>query len=77
LVALPLDNVKALADFVLKQFGRIDMWINNAGIQVAPSHIEDVDVQKLYRLFDINFSIGATWRLFTILKLRFADILRT
>ncbi len=49
------DEVKALADHVLQQFGRIDMWINNAGIQIAPGNVEDVDIQKLRRLFDINF----------------------
>src|SRR4051794_27309997 len=44
------DEVKALADHTLKQFGRIDMWVNNAGIQIAPSNVEDIDVQKLHRL---------------------------
>ncbi len=49
------NNVKALAGYTVNKFGRIDMWINNAGIQIAPSNIEDVDIQKLYKLFEINF----------------------
>lgn len=49
------NEIQALAGHVVKQFGRIDMWINNAGIQIAPSNVEDVDVQKLHKLFDINF----------------------
>lgn len=49
------DEVQALVDHAVKQFGRIDMFVNNAGIQIAPSNIEDVDVEKLHRLFAINF----------------------
>jgi NAD(P)-dependent dehydrogenase (short-subunit alcohol dehydrogenase family) len=49
------DHVKALADYAVKQHGRIDVWINNAGVQIAPSAVEDVDLTKLHNLFDINF----------------------
>jgi NAD(P)-dependent dehydrogenase (short-subunit alcohol dehydrogenase family) len=49
------DEVKALADYVTNKFGRIDVWVNNAGIQIAPSNVEDVDLQKLHTLFEINF----------------------
>lgn len=49
------DEVQTLADHAMHKFGRIDVWVNNAGIQIAPSKIEDVDLQKLHALFDINF----------------------
>lgn len=49
------DNLADLGKYVSEKYGRIDIWINNAGIQIAPSLIEDVDVAKLKRLFDINF----------------------
>lgn len=49
------DELKNLANRVVKQFGRIDMWINNAGVQIAPSNLEEVDLQKLHKLFDVNF----------------------
>lgn len=49
------DDVKALVDYVTKLFEVIDIWVNNAGIQIAPSRVEDVNVSKLHQLFDVNF----------------------
>jgi NAD(P)-dependent dehydrogenase (short-subunit alcohol dehydrogenase family) len=49
------DEVNALANHAINKFGRIDMWINNAGVQIAPSNVEDVDLQKLHKLFEVNF----------------------
>jgi NAD(P)-dependent dehydrogenase (short-subunit alcohol dehydrogenase family) len=53
-VSKPEDLIN-LGKYVFDKYGQIDIWINNAGIQIAPSLIEDVDVAKLKRLFDINF----------------------
>lgn len=44
-----------LGKYVFEKYGRINIWINNAGIQIAPSLIEDVDINKLKNLFDVNF----------------------
>lgn len=49
------EEVRALADHVTKKYGRLDVWINNAGIQIAPSSIESVRVDKLRELFEVNF----------------------
>src|SRR3989344_1377243 len=49
------DNVKKLSEYVFEKYGTIDFWINNAGIQIAPSFVEDVDIKKLHNLFEINF----------------------
>lgn len=49
------EDLSNLAGYVNDKYGRIDIWINNAGIQIAPSLIEDVDIVKLKHLFDINF----------------------
>lgn len=49
------DNVKKLGEYALEKYGKIDFWINNAGIQIAPSFVEDVDIKKLHNLFEINF----------------------
>lgn len=49
------DDLMSLGKYTNEKYGRIDIWINNAGIQIAPSLIEDVDLAKLKRLFDINF----------------------
>jgi len=49
------EDVKKIGDFVLEKYKKIDFWINNAGIQIAPSKFEDVDIKKLHNLFEINF----------------------
>jgi NAD(P)-dependent dehydrogenase (short-subunit alcohol dehydrogenase family) len=49
------DDQKMVAEKVLANFNRIDVWVNNAGVQIAPSNIEEVDIAKLRKLFDINF----------------------
>jgi len=41
--------------FAVNKYGAIDIWINNAGIQIAPSRTEKVDMEKLRRLFEVNF----------------------
>jgi NAD(P)-dependent dehydrogenase (short-subunit alcohol dehydrogenase family) len=53
--ASSFDNCVSLVDYVQQKYSRIDVWINNAGIQIAPSQLEDVDVEKLHRLFSINY----------------------
>ncbi|MBI2278543.1 MAG: SDR family oxidoreductase [Candidatus Brennerbacteria bacterium] len=50
-----IDEVKELAKYVLEKYAAIDIWINNAGVQIAPSLVENADVQKVRRLFDVNF----------------------
>ena len=37
------------------KYHQIDIWLNNAGIQIAPSLVEDVNIKKLHYLFDVNF----------------------
>jgi len=49
------ENVKKLGEYVVGKYGKIDWWINNAGIQIAPSLVEEVDIKKLRYLFDVNF----------------------
>ncbi len=49
------DDLAKLADYVRQKYGQVDIWVNNAGIQIAPSNIEDVEVEKLQNLFAINF----------------------
>lgn len=53
-VSQPKDLL-SLAEYTVEKYGRIDIWINNAGIQIAPSLAEDVGIEKLKRLFEINF----------------------
>ncbi len=49
------EDLTNLAKYVNDKYGQIDVWINNAGIQIAPSLIENIDIVKLRRLFDVNF----------------------
>jgi NAD(P)-dependent dehydrogenase (short-subunit alcohol dehydrogenase family) len=49
------EATSSLADYVMDKYGRIDVWLNNAGIQIAPSNAEDIEINKLHRLFDVNF----------------------
>lgn len=49
------EDVRKLGEYVFEKYGVIDIWINNAGVQIAPSVVEDVDIQKLHHLFDVNF----------------------
>lgn len=49
------EDLSNLGRYVFEKYGAIDVWINNAGIQIAPSLVEDVDLIKLKHLFDVNF----------------------
>ncbi len=53
--AASFKETNAVSTYVKDTFGRIDVWVNNAGIQIAPSNEEDVDIEKLHKLFEINF----------------------
>lgn len=48
------EDVKKLGEYIIKKYGKIDIWINNAGIQIAPSFVENIDIKKLRLLFEIN-----------------------
>lgn len=48
------DQVDALAQAAAGRFGRIDIWVNNAGYGLNDS-IEKTDMTELRRMFDTNF----------------------
>jgi uncharacterized protein len=39
---------------VILQFGHVDIWVNNAGVWMPPVAIENVDMEKARKLFEIN-----------------------
>lgn len=47
-------NMNMFAQSAVEQFGRIDIWINNAGIWLPKAPLQDVDMQKAHDLFDVN-----------------------
>ena len=46
--------VRGLAQHVVSEFGRIDTWVNNAGVSVY-GRIEDVSLEDARRLFETNY----------------------
>jgi len=48
------DDMRHVAHTAVERFGRIDTWINNAGVSIF-GRIEDVTMEDQRRLFDTNF----------------------
>lgn len=48
------NEVAALAQKTISQFGKIDIWINNAGVWMPKSSFEDLDMKKVHDLFEVN-----------------------
>lgn len=46
--------VEALKDVALDRFGRIDTWVNNAGLSVY-GKLTETDLLEARRVFDVNF----------------------
>jgi short-subunit dehydrogenase len=47
------DQVDAVAQAALQKFGRIDIWVNNAGFGLSDA-IEKMDMGQLRQMFDTN-----------------------
>lgn len=48
-------QVQNLASKAIEKFGRIDIWINNAGIWVPHSPVLEQDIKKLREMIEVNF----------------------
>lgn len=48
------DDIMKIRDKTLEAFGRIDTWVNNAGVAIYGS-LFDYDLEEEKKLFDINF----------------------
>lgn len=46
--------VRQLADAAIREFGRIDTWVNNAGVSIY-GLLEEVSIADARRLFDTNY----------------------
>lgn len=47
-------QVEQVAQAAIERFGRIDTWVNNAGLGIH-GRLDEVDVEDGKRLFDVNF----------------------
>lgn len=48
------EDLTNLAEQTLQQYGRLDIWINNAGIWAPHDFVENFDMQKIKKIFDVN-----------------------
>ncbi len=57
------SDCRALIDFTVNEFGRLDILINNAGITrlIAHNDIESADVSVWKEIFDVN--VFGTWQM--------------
>ena len=49
------EEVKKLAEETAKKFGRIDIWINNAGVGNHHTAIEDQEPARVHQMMEVNF----------------------
>ncbi len=47
-------EVKRLADEIVKKFGQIDIWINNAGIWLPRMSVQELDMNRVREIFNVN-----------------------
>lgn len=48
------EDVKAMVDYAVKTFGRIDCAVNNAGIQGDTFNVADMPIENLEKVFALN-----------------------
>jgi len=69
--------MQELADFAVKKFGKLDIWINNAGIWLPHKPIEETDWKRAYDLIEVNLFgtvYGSKNALFQMRKQGFGSI---
>jgi NAD(P)-dependent dehydrogenase (short-subunit alcohol dehydrogenase family) len=49
------EQVIALGRAAMDEFGKIDLWINNAGIWMPYAPVENLDFNKARRLLEVNY----------------------
>jgi NAD(P)-dependent dehydrogenase (short-subunit alcohol dehydrogenase family) len=48
-------DMQKLANFAVKKFGKIDIWVNNAGANMPHSSIEKIDANLAHKVMEVNF----------------------
>ncbi len=47
--------VRALGDLAIRTYGRIDIWVNNAGIWTPHVSVEEQDPARMHAMMEVNF----------------------
>jgi NAD(P)-dependent dehydrogenase (short-subunit alcohol dehydrogenase family) len=63
------DQVERLAQFAVETYGRIDTWVNNAGVSIY-ARVETVSEEEARRLFDVNLwgTVYGIWAVLPIMR---------
>lgn len=48
-------DIDKLVEMALDKFGKIDIWINNAGVWLPRMNIEEVSTERAHNLIEVNF----------------------
>lgn len=48
------NDLQNLAEFTLSTFGTLDIWINNAGVWLPETPVEELDISRVEKMYDIN-----------------------
>lgn len=48
------ESILAAADLAVSEFGKLDIWVNNAGISYATGPATEVEVEFIDKMFDVN-----------------------
>jgi NAD(P)-dependent dehydrogenase (short-subunit alcohol dehydrogenase family) len=48
------DGIPAFVDAVVARFGKIDLLVNNAGINPAPTTVSDMSIEYWRKMFNVN-----------------------
>lgn len=61
------DQVEALGRAAIDEYGKIDLWINNAGVWMAYTPAENIDFNKAHQLVEVNY-FGLAYGMLEALK---------
>ena len=50
------DDMKRLMEATIERFGRIDTWVNNAGVSMGYRYFDDLSVEEIDRIVRINIT---------------------